>query len=53
VVFFWRTFMRQMGEIGEMRLILGTRIRQRMAGTAERICAKFTQKTFGLSLGRL
>jgi len=34
-----------MGEIGETRSILGTRIRQWMAGTAERICAKFTRKT--------
>ena len=38
----WRPFMRQMGET---RSILGTRIRQWMAGTAERICAKFTRKT--------
>jgi len=41
----WRPFMRQMGEIGETRSILGNRISQRMAGTAERICAKFTRKT--------
>jgi len=34
-----------MGEIGETRSILGTRIRQWMAGTAVRICAKFTWKT--------
>jgi len=33
-----------MGEI-ETRSILGTRIRQWIAGTAERICAKFTPKT--------
>jgi len=41
----WRPFMRQMREIGETRSILGTRIRQWTAGTAERICAKFTWKT--------
>jgi len=41
----WRPFMRQMGKIVETRSILGTRIRQWMAGTAERICAKFTLKT--------
>ena len=43
----WRPFMCQMGEIGETRSILGTRrpIRQWMAGTAERTCAKFTRKT--------
>ena len=40
----WRPFMRQMREI-ETSSILGTRIRQRMAGTAERICVKFTRKT--------
>ena len=34
-----------MGEIVETRSILETRIRQRMAATAERICAKFTRKT--------
>jgi len=34
-----------MGEVGETRSILGSRIRQWMAGTAERICAKFTRKT--------
>jgi len=45
MVMVWRPFMRQMGEIGETRSILGTRISQRMAGTAERICAKFTRKT--------
>jgi len=44
-VMVWRPFMRQMGEISETRSILGNRIPQRMAGTAERICAKFTQKT--------
>ena len=37
--------MRQMGEIGETRSIIGTRIPQWMAGTDERICAKFTRKT--------
>jgi len=41
-VMVWRPFMCQMGE---MRSILGTRIRQWMAGTAERICAKFTRNT--------
>jgi len=41
----WRPFMRQMDEIIETRSILGTRIRQWMAGTAERICAKFIWKT--------
>jgi len=44
-VMVWRPFMRQMGEIGQTRSILGTRIRQWMAGTAERICTKFTRKT--------
>jgi len=44
-VMVWRPFMRQMREIVETRSILGTRIRQWMAGTAERICTKFTQKT--------
>jgi len=39
----WRPFLRQMGEIGETRSIAGNRIRHRMAGTAERICAKFTR----------
>ena len=34
-----------MGEIGETRSILGTCIRQWMAGAGEWICAKFTQKT--------
>jgi len=38
-------FMRQMGEICETCSIVGIRIRQWMAGTAERICAKFTPKT--------
>jgi len=37
--------MRQMHEIVETRSIFETRIRQRVAGTAERICAKFTRKT--------
>jgi len=37
--------MRQMRGIGETRSILETHIRQRMARTAERICAKFTWKT--------
>jgi len=37
--------MRQMREIVEMRSILGTRIRQWMTGTAERICVEFTRKT--------
>ena len=41
----WRPFISQMGEIGETRSILGNRIPQRMAGTAERICAKSTWKT--------
>jgi len=45
IVMVWRPFMRQMGEIVETRSILETRIRQWMAGTAERICAKFTWKT--------
>jgi len=40
----WRPFMRQMHEIVEARSILGTCIRQRMVGTTERICAKFTRK---------
>jgi len=41
----WRPFKRQMHEIVETRSILETRIRQRMAGTAKRICAKFIRKT--------
>ena len=41
----WRPFMRQMDEIRETRAILGTRIRQWIAGTAERMCAKFRRKT--------
>jgi len=41
----WRPFMRQMREIVETCSILGTGIRQWMAETAERICAKFTPKT--------
>ena len=44
-VMIWRPFMRQMGEIGQPRSILGTRIRQWIAGSAERICAKFTRTT--------
>jgi len=44
-VMVWRPFVRQMGEIGQTRSILGTRIRQWMVETAERICAKFTRKT--------
>jgi len=45
MVMVWRPFMRQIGEIGETRSILGTGIGQWMAGTAERICVKFTRKT--------
>jgi len=41
----WQPFMHQMCEIGETHSILGTRIRQWMAGTTEWICAKFTRKT--------
>jgi len=44
-VMVWRPFVRQMGEIVETRSNIGTRIRQWMTGTAERICAKFTRKT--------
>ena len=44
-VMVWRPLMYQMGEIIETRSILETRIRQWMAGTAERICTKFTRKT--------
>ena len=44
-VMVWRPVMRQMREIVETRSILRTRIRRWMAGTAERICAKFTRKT--------
>jgi len=44
-VMVWRPFMRQMREIVEPHSILESRIRQWMAGTAERICAKFTRKT--------
>jgi len=46
-VIIWRPFIRQMGEIGQTRSILGTSIPQWMAGsgTAERIYAKFTRKT--------
>ena len=54
MVMVWRPFMRQMGEIGETRSILGTGTGQWMAGTAERICAKFKRKRcFGPSLGRV
>jgi len=45
MVMVWRPFISQMREIVETRSILGTRIRQWMVGTAERICAKFTTKT--------
>ena len=45
MVMVWRPFMRQLGEIGQTRSILGTRIRQWMARTAERICTKFTSNT--------
>jgi len=45
MVMVWRPFMRQMHKIVEMRSILETRIRQWMAETTERICAKFTWKT--------
>ena len=41
----WRPFTRQMREIVETRSIIETRIRQRMTGTAVRICAKFTLKS--------
>ena len=44
-VMVWRPFIRQMGEIGQTRSILGTRVRQWMAGTIDRICIKFTRKT--------
>jgi len=40
----WRPFMGQMREIVQTRSILGTRVQQWMAGTAERICAKFTRR---------
>jgi len=43
-VMVWRPLMRQMREIVDTRSILGTRIRQWMAGTAERIYAKYTWK---------
>ena len=46
MVMVWRPFMHQMREIVETRSLLGTRIRHWMAGTAERICAKFTWKTY-------
>jgi len=36
-VMVWRPFMSQMGEIGQTRSILGTRIRQWMTGTTELI----------------
>jgi len=42
----WQPFMHQMCEIGETHSILGTRIRQWMAGTTEWICTKFTWKTY-------
>ena len=45
-VMVWRPFLCQMRKIVETRSILGTGIRQRMAGTAERICTKFTRKTY-------
>jgi len=45
-VMVWRPFMRQMREIVEARSILETPIRRQcIAGTGERICAKFTRKT--------
>jgi len=44
-VMVWRPFILQVREIVETRSILETRIRQRIAGTAEWICAKFTRKT--------
>jgi len=44
-VMIWRPSVHQMREIVEMHSILETDIRQWMAGTAEGICAKFTQKT--------
>jgi len=44
-VMVWQPFMRQMGEIGETRSIIGNCIPQRMAGTDERICTIFTPKT--------
>ena len=46
MVMVWQPLIRQMGEIGQTRSSLGTRIRQWMAGTAELICAKFTSKTY-------
>jgi len=49
-VMVWRPFVHQMGETLS---VLGTRIRQRIAGTAERICAKFTEDVPGPSLGRV
>ena len=39
----WQPFTCQMREIVEMRSILETRIWQWIAGTAKRICAKFTR----------
>jgi len=54
-VMVWRSFIRQMGEIGETSSIRGNRIPQRMAGAAERICAKFmhTEDVFGPSFMRV
>ena len=41
----WRPILgAKSAEIGD-GFLLGTRIRQWMTGTAERICAKFTRKT--------
>ena len=45
MVMVWRPFVLQMREIVETCSILGTCIREWMVGTAEWICAKFTQKT--------
>ena len=42
----WRPFMRQMREIVETRSILGTRIRQWMAGTAERCSVSYAKRSF-------
>jgi len=50
-VMVWRPFVRQMREIVETRSILGTRIRQRMTGTAEQICN--AEDVFGPLLLRL
>jgi len=43
-VIVWRPFMHQVCEIVETCSILGTRIRQWMAGTIEWICAKCRRK---------